>query len=227
MFNEHVGIDGAIDLCVAPSKNTFEFDNVIVGKIPRNVQFVQKAKLPVMFTPSLVMQTAGAKLNLYSRFGIVLPVNTTITWDRIFTSLPGYGAITVDDETWEIKNKLSLGMSAAIGVQKKLNDRMKIGGEVSILAMSITTKQATLKQLTSNGQKYNVSSLPDSTTVINFSNKFKGASDDFYNQPAYTQPFSNVTLSVSVTYSLGGGSHKGQGGEDRNYNEKNFIKKHR
>ena len=227
MFSEHVGIDAALDFGISPTKNVFDFNNIVVNSVPSNVEFVQKASLPVMFSPSLVLQTAVKSVELFSRLGIVMPVNSKITLDRIFTSLPGYGAITVDDETWEIRNKFSMGMTAAMGVQKKMNNRMKLGAEVSFLSMSIITKQAKMTQYTSNGQKYNISSQPDSLTNIIFSNNFTSTSNNFYHQPAYTQPFGNIAFNIRLVYSLGeGNSRRKSYYREQKDDGKNFIKKH-
>ena len=224
MLSEHIGIDAAFNIGILPQKNTFEIDNIIVGTIPRNVQLVQQASLPVMFTPSIVMQTAGKKINIYSRVGVVLPVNTTIVWDRIFTTLPGYGAITTDDETWEIKNKFSVGMAAAIGAKKRLNSRLKVSAEISFVSLSIMTKQAKLTKFTSNGRQY---SIPDSNSVINFSTSFKSVSNDFYNQTSYSQPFSNMAINIGLTCSLGSSRRKSMPEEENHYQGKNFIKGHK
>ncbi len=144
MFSDHVGVQLDGDAGLSMKKYTFAIDNVQVSGVASNVEIETRAKGPFIVIPSLVLQTGGDKLNLYTRVGPALPLSTKITQDQVLSNLPGTGAVEVDDFTFNIKNSFSLGLSAAAGIQYKLSDKMSLWGEISMLSMSVISKKQTL-----------------------------------------------------------------------------------
>ena len=217
MINENVGVELAAQMTLAPKKYTSGIDTIYVGNVPSSVSFTQQSKGLLLFIPSLVMQTSGDNLKLYSRVGLVIPARTKIVQDQIFTNLPGTGALTTDDVTYNIKNSFSLGFAAAIGVKYKLSEKTQLWAEVSFLSLNVLTKQGTLVAFSEDGQSYAPSStgLP---TTINYS-KTASVDSSQVSQAAYAIPFSSIGLHVGVSYSLG--SHS-RSRNDMNKKRKKF-----
>ena len=208
MFSDHVGVQLDAGIGLSAKKYTYTDNDVTVGGVLSDASIVQQAKTPVIMMPSLVIQSGG-KINLYSRLGLAIPLNTKITQDQIISNAPGTGATEVDDFTFKIKNYFSLGFSAAAGVQYKLKDNMSIWGEVSILSLSAYIKEADLTTVTSNGQGVSLSQVTGNQT-IKYS-KTASVDSTYATQPSYSQPFSNVGIHVGVTFNLGGGSSHSHG----------------
>ena len=201
MFSDHVGVQLDGDAGLSTKKYTFSIDNVSVGGVPSNVDIVQRAKGPFVVIPSLVLQTGGEKINLYTRVGVALPLSTKIVQDQILTNLPGNGAVEVDDFTLNIKNSFSLGFSAAAGVQYKLSEKLSLWGEISMLSMSVYIKEADLTAVTANGQSVALSQVSGAQVVKYSKNAIVDSNGA--QQPTYSQPFSNVGIQVGIKFTLG------------------------
>lgn len=217
MFSDHVGIQLDAIIGLSPQKFTFTDNNVNLNGVQSTIVTEQSARSLALLTPSLVLHTGTQKpLDLYARLGLVLPLNTQVTQDISITNLPGAGMIVTDDFNWNIKNSFSLGFAAAAGVNYRINDRMSVFGEISMLSMSAFAKEQKLNAITENGQS--VSTTAFSPQTIQFS-KSAVRDSNFTSQPTYAQPFSNVAFSVGVHYNLSSGHSKvsshGTGEADR------------
>lgn len=207
MINDHLGIQVDANLGVSNRKYTLSVSNVTLGGgVPGSVQYVQQANSPVVVLPAIVVQSGGEQVNAYSRFGVALPLRTEITVDEIQTNDPNTGALTVDDFTFKTTNKFSLGFAGAIGVQYKLNNRVSIWGEMSMLSMSVYIKKSQLTSVTENGYNVPLSAVVGNQTV-NYS-KNPPADSTGANLPTYSQPFSNVAFNFGISIRLGS-SHRG------------------
>jgi hypothetical protein len=114
LFTGHIGVQLDANIGIASHKYSFTESNVNIGSgILGNVSYVQKAKTPVILSPSVVLQTGGSVWNIYSRFGLALPLSTRISQDEIVSNAAGTGALTINDFNFQIKNSFSLGFTAA------------------------------------------------------------------------------------------------------------------
>jgi hypothetical protein len=156
-----------------------------------------------------------AQANLYTRFGIVLPLSTKVTQDQVFANLPGTGAVQIEDYTWEIKSKFSLGFSAAAGIKYAINNRTKVWGEIGFLSFAAITKESNLTEVSVNGQGGYLPQVPVAQQKVTYSNSFTTTSNDYYHQPAYSQPFSNFSISVGLSFDL----HKSETSRQRGRND--------
>jgi Outer membrane protein beta-barrel domain len=210
LLNEHVGIQLDANVGLSNKKYTLNVSHVNLGSgVPGSVSIVQQAHTPIMLMPCLVVQSGGEKWNIYSRFGVALPLNTEITTDEIQTNDPNTGALTVDDFTSKMKSSFSLGFTAAAGVQYKFNDRVSMFGELSLLSLSVYTKQSKLTAVTENGQNVPLSYV-SGNQVVNYSRNVTVDSTGA-NQAAYSQPFSNVGFNVGITIKVGSKHHSDAG----------------
>ncbi len=200
MFSDHIGIQLDANIGLSPKKYTFTIYNVIVQGVLSNVDVVEQAKTPLIVMPSLVLQTGGDPLNLYTRIGVALPLSSNITMDQIESNVPGTGATSVYDFSFQIKNSFSVGLAAAAGVKYKINDKISIWGELSMLSMSLYIKEADLQGFSYNGQSQSLSYVT-SPHVTNYS-KTAVVDSNGAQQPTYSQPFSNFGMNVGVTFNL-------------------------
>jgi len=205
LFSDHVGVQLDAGVGIASKKYTFNDNNVNINGVASDVSVVQQAQSPLILIPSIVLQTGGAPWNIYSRFGLALPLSTKMTQDQIISNAPGTGAVEVDDYTFDIKNSFALGFAAAAGVQYKLNDKVSLWGEVSLLSLSVNIKQSDLTGVTANGQSVSLSQVSGPQTVT----YSKNASVDSTGtkEPTYSQPFSNIAINLGVSFKLGRNSH--------------------
>ena len=201
MFSEHVGVELNGNIGIKPKKYTYSIDSIMIGGVESKVSVVQQAKSPFVLMPALVLQTGGDKLNLYTRFGLALPLSNGIKEDQVITNLPGAGAVETDDFTFNIKNSFSLGFAAAAGVRYKLSDKLSLWGEVSLLSMSVYVKEADLTNVTANGQYIPLSQV-SGPQKIKYSRNATVDSNQTV-QPAYSQPFSNIGFNVGLSFTLG------------------------
>lgn len=204
MFSEYVGIQMDVVIGLSSTKYTFNDDNVNLGTtaspVAGTISTVQYAKTPVLFIPALVLQTGGDKVNLYSHFGIALPLNTKVNQEQNISNSAGTGAIETDDFVWQIKSSFSLGFAATAGVKYYISERVSIWGEFSLLSMSLKTKEQDLQSLTQDGQSVSLASYPYPTT-IKFS-KTATVDTNLTSFPTYAQPFSNIGIKVGVNINL-------------------------
>lgn len=204
MFNPNIGIDVAFNFMPGARKYTFNDYNVSVQGVATDVTITQQASTPVLLTPSLVFKTSGSKTKLYTRTGIVLPLATRIEQHQVFANRPGTGARQVDDYVWEIKNKFSLGFSGAIGAEMQLRRRAKLFAEISFTSLAVFAKEANLVDLAIDGQGGYLRLVPDQYRKVTYSNSYTAAPTDYYHQPTYSQPFSNCSVNIGLSFPFGG-----------------------
>lgn len=204
LINRHIGVQLDFNIGVSPKKYSFTATNVNVGGYAGNITFQAQAKSSVLAIPSIVLQNGGDLWNLYSRLGVVLPINTKLIIDQVQVNAPGTGATTVDDFTFEMTNSFSLGMAAAVGLQYRVNERLCIWGEVSMISLSVYAKQQKLTAVSENGISYPLTAV-SGNQVINYSKNITADSTGA-NQPTYSQPFSNVGINFGIRVSLFGNS---------------------
>ena len=211
-FNDHIGVQLDAGVGISNKKYTLNINNVSLGGVQSDVSIIQQAKNPVIVMPSLILQSGGDKVNIYSRIGIALPLNSKITLDEVVSNAPNTGTLTVDDFTFQIKNSFSVGFTGAAGVQYKISDKISIWGELSLLSLSLYIKEADLRTVTENGQNVPLSYV-SGPHVVQYSKNIVIDSTGA-NQPTYSQPFSNIGINVGINLTLSRYSRHRMGGEN-------------
>ncbi len=198
MHTRHIGVEIDANLGLLQQKYSYTISNIEINGVPSSATITQQARLPVIISPSLVLQTDGSKYNIYTRFGLALPLKTNVEQHVIQRNDPGTGATTVNDFTFTLKNNFSVGFTGAAGVQYRMNKYMSIWGEVSMLSLSPYIKKADLTAVTSNGVSYNPSMVSGQTHIT----YTKSGTTDSTGvvQPAYAQPFSNFSFNVGFAF---------------------------
>jgi hypothetical protein len=200
MFSENAGMQLDASVGLLTTKYTFSIDNITINSIPSKVSVVQQSFKPIIFTPSLVLQTGGKKIDLYTRVGVALPLNTRIVQDIIVTNAPGTGATTERDFTMQLKSSFSLGFAAAAGIHYKLNRVMSIWGEFSFLSLSVYIKESELIGFSENGQQYSLSAISGPQTITY--SKTAAVDTNETTLPTYSQPFSNVGFNLGISFTF-------------------------
>jgi len=204
MGGANIGVQLDAGFGLATKKYTFNNNNIVVssGPVYGNESIVQQAKGPFIVTPSFVIQSGGDPWNFYGRLGIALPLDTKINQDQIISTLPGQGAVVIQDVTFQIKNSFSLGYTAAVGVQYKVNDRLKIFGECSILSMSQYIKESDFKNISVSVGGVGYTTTYQGPTVTKYSKNATYDTVNYAQLPSYSQPFSNVAFAFGVSFRL-------------------------
>lgn len=202
MRTQHVGVEIAANLGLWQQKYTYTISNIQINGVPSSATITEQARLPIIISPSLVLQTDGSKYNIYTRFGVALPLKTNVEQHVIQRNDPGTGATTVNDFTFTLKNNFAVGFTGAAGVQYRMNKYMSVWGEMSMLSLSPYIKNADLTAVTSNGVSYNPSMVSGQTHIT----YTKSGTTDSTGavQPAYAQPFSNFSFNIGVAFRFPG-----------------------
>jgi hypothetical protein len=206
MLNRNVGIQVEAQVGIAPTTYKLDAYSIPVqygnGTIITSDQHIShQADMPVNLMPSLLLQMPGDPWTIYTRAGLVLPLSSDITQEKTTVNSAGTGATTVHAETWKLSSSFGVGLTAALGVQYAINEKVSVWGEVSGISMSLYIKQKDLTRFEENGTSYNLSQI-SGTKNYTYS---KNATVDTVNgsvQPAYSLPFSNVSFNVGVRYSI-------------------------
>lgn len=203
MFTSHIGLDLAFTGALSTNEYRYSVTGENLSGVPSDVVFVSKAQNPLILTPSVVLQTGSCPFNVYSRMGLVVPLKTTVVQDQIISNQPGSGAQTVYDYTFELHNGFSLGVSGALGASYRTNNGLSIWLETSLVSLPVYTKEAEIVDVTVNGISYLQPFLQGNPGKINYSRNFTAEKGDFFNQPSYSLPFSNIGVNLGVSFALG------------------------
>lgn len=210
MVNKHIGIELAGCIGISTKKVKTEISEADSGKnntVALNV--TQQAKLPLMVTPSIVLQTGG-KVNIYSRAGIVLPIISRIvqegayTHDRFNPATSAY--VRVNNTTWteEYKMRLQPGFSGAIGAKYAISKNIQVWGELGIVSMSLYYKTSELtgyEYLDIDDGRISLSNIPPARRITQY--EFKGTTT--FNNTTYPTDqvsFSNCNITAGISIDL-------------------------
>jgi hypothetical protein len=201
MFTKNLGVELNANLGLMPKKYTTKLSGTFNSPQFENTEIRQHAKMPVILSPSLVLQTGGDKMNIYMRGGFALPIASKIMVEEQYVYNDGSGTQTEKFDS-EITSGLSIGFSGAAGLKYKLSKHLSIWGECSLLSLSMYVKKQELKVAEINGMDMLFLIDPEDQ-VINFKSEY--STDDPSNsnvRATYSIPFSNVGINAGVTFSL-------------------------
>jgi hypothetical protein len=203
MANKHIGAELHANVGIAPKQYSYRDNYILVGGVPSYLEVAHFAQLPVFLSPSLVLQSSEGKVSAYSRMGPTLPINTSLTREITLENHPGTGLKTVRVETWDIRTKFSVGISAAVGVQYKLNSQVSLWGEVSMLSGAKYVSEENMERFVYNGVDIDISTLPSNFILKRVYGKNITIDTPVYSiRPTYSIPFSNVSVAAGIKYNL-------------------------
>jgi len=185
MFGPHIGLELAAQFNIAPTKYTFNGQNLpLAGGGVVDVTVVSQAKFPIFLIPAVVFQSqVSNSLEGYGRLGLVLPLNTKVNTDVSSDGQQGYTSVQ--------SAKFNLGFSGALGLKYALRSGLRLWAEFNVMSLSVYTKKE-------------VATYPSGiTTTQTFS--LKGSNpNSSANGPQATSsvPFSNAGVLVGISMSL-------------------------
>lgn len=210
MITKHVGVELAAGVGFSTQKIKTSVSQSDSGRNNMvSLNATQQAKLPVMITPSIVLQTGG-KINIYSRGGIVLPLVSRIVQegsfehDRMNPSSNSYVRMSTVNWTEEYKMRLTPGFSGALGVKYSISPNIQLWGELGILSMSLYYKSSELtgyEEQDVNRGRTSLGEIPPSRRISQY--EFKGTTTFNSNTyPTEEVSFSNFNINVGINIDL-------------------------
>jgi len=202
MFNDNIGLQCDLSYGVLSTHYTNQSVDTLHHGIRSNVSHEQYAKAPIMFTPSLLIQTKVQKANVYIRAGAALPLTAKIIDNETINYYPpGNNGVLLVQASREIKTNFGLGFSGAIGCSWPMAENVKFWAELNVLTMSLYAKEADVTSFTADGvnQMFIASPLTLKTTYASASTSVSNGAGD---QPTYSIPFSNMSINIGLSFRL-------------------------
>lgn len=204
MFGKHIGVDVATGLGLAtPQMNSTLYIEQPDLKVRMDV--AQQANLPVMISPTIVIQSGGEKINAYARGGITLPVKTAIFQELTYVSEQYNPAdndyvITRVNITEEFRMRFNPGVTGSIGASMKTAKQVTFWAELYLLSMNLFYKKSVISSFDVNGQSVlNQLSQTEKETRYEFKSNNSGNTNI---TPTFQAPFSNIGLHAGVRIAL-------------------------
>lgn len=195
MFSKHVGFEVGLIKRISSPTYTFNAIGWSLGSSGTgNSKITTVAKSSLFLIPALLMETGTDPVNLYSRIGIVMPLNTKLKTEEA-DSYDSLGIVT--DYTTEVTSYFSLGYTAAIGFSYKIDNRFSIWAELSQFSLTVYAQNEELKSYTQNGQNIPLSQFYN--TTVHFSSSNNGYSND---KATHAIPFSNTGINIGLKMNL-------------------------
>jgi len=199
MFSKNIGVAVDINIGVTSPKYVLQTtnDKSVNGNDVSDNTYTRYAKLPVLLTPSFVLQSGGDKLNVYARAGVVLPLSTQI----ISEEHDNYQNVAGNEEQLNktVKTQFNLGFSGAMGVSYRTSENFSLWVEGNLVALSVYPKEADITVHTIDGAA--TTALPLPSSKITYISSGKPNSDN--NNVSFSIPFSSVGFILGGSYNLG------------------------
>ncbi len=195
MFNKNVGVELSADMCVAARKYNYSGTTYFVDSasgIIGNRSVDQKSGMLTILSPSLVMQTAGDKWNLYTRLGFALPLNTDID----ISVENAFNTGEIDIYTEKLKSKFTIGYNATAGVSYKVSGNMKVWAEMSLLSLALDADELDYVGLTVNQQNYLPQFAQNHPTVYLYKSSGTYPADN----RTFAIPYSNMAFNMGLSW---------------------------
>lgn len=196
MFGKHAGVEIDVNMSITKPSYTWKAYNVVTVAGPVNSSNTFHAKAFSFVVPAIVLQTDTKTLNVYTRVGLVLPINTRITREREVDYQSSSDKINYVTEG---KSKFSVGYSMALGLSCKISKGTTLWFEFSELSLTTYIDYDELKSYNQNGVNVPLSSF--STTKIPYA--LSGSASSSSNPNATDAvPFNNVGINAGLKFDL-------------------------
>ena len=197
MLDNHIGIELAGQFNIAPVKYTNDAHNYLLSGYPANSSTTTYAKSPIMIIPALVLQTGDEGLNVYTRAGLVLPLNTKMERNvQVEYLTGGPNGIRSKEYTTELSSKFGVGYTGALGISYK-TDKVRLWAEVNVMSLSTTIKKEQVKSFSQDGYSIPLQYITPGT--INYT---QSGSYDPHTDLAYSVPFSYIGAMVGLSFKI-------------------------
>jgi len=156
----------------------------------------------VYINPSFII-TPGPKLP-YGRFGVILCAPKIKEENSSYYDLDG---TTTSSSKGELTNNLSVGFQGALGMKWMLGDKIDLFTEVSVISMTVYSKEYTLTESTYNGTD-NLANMQTYYKKTVYKKELSANSSQATdpNKPRQAlredHAFSSISLQIGITYLL-------------------------
>jgi opacity protein-like surface antigen len=198
MFNNNIGIDLAVGVGIAMKKNVYEETSPATIN-NYSATRTSYAKMPILVMPSLVFSTGTNMVEGYARIGLALPVAGKLIIEDEMTS-----AGATANSVIEIKNKISLGATGAVGIKYHVSDMIGLWIEANGLSMNLSAKSGEYTEYSIMGVNV-LSQMDIANREIEFSNEYTTNNPNQptttpYQSGPLTAPFSNIGVGLGVSF---------------------------
>jgi hypothetical protein len=196
MLNKNIGLELAADLGIANKKYTYSGRNVSVDSATGDIEnqnVTYKAHFQFIVNPSIVMQTSGDAWKVYTRFGLAIPLISSVDIDEQHIYLSGSTVSRLYDFTESLTTRFSMGFTGAAGISHGISENMRLWCEVSALSMTLYANAVHLTGATYNGANV-INNI--SPTTYSFASS-GGASSQYM---TFAMAYSNVAVNIGITY---------------------------
>jgi len=197
MFDKHVGIELAGQFNISAGRYTYNANGHLSGGYAANSSYTDNAKLPVMIIPGLVLQTGEEGFNLYTRLGIVLPVNTKIE-EEVRTDYIAGGPNGINNKEYALEesSKFTVGYTGALGLSYKTG-KIKIWAELNAMSLSVELKEQKVTAFANDGHPVPLQYVTPGTIEYMQSGTYgKNA------EPTYSVPFSYIGGMAGIGFKI-------------------------
>lgn len=202
LVSKHIGVELDANIGLAPRKYKMRYEeNDGVQLTQASVS--QQANMPVLLSPALVLQTGGDRLSLYSRTGLVIPIQSTYTLESTSTTESILAVQNVESTIYkeEFKTRFGVGFSAAVGVKYKVAELFSVFTELNITSLTLYARESEVKEYIVNGVNY-TSSIPDEYRTTKYEFKASGTNNTANTYSTFAVPYGNFGFTAGVLMSL-------------------------
>lgn len=197
MFDHHVGVELAGQFNIEPVKYTYDAKNYLLSGYPANSSTTTYAKSPIMIIPSFLLQTGDDGFNVYTRLGLVLPINTKLERHvRVDYLAGGPNGSRNKEYTNELSSKFGMGYTGALGVSYKA-DKVKVWAEVNVMSLSTTVTKEQVKSFSQDSNPIPLQYITPGTV-----NYVQSGSYGAHTGYAYTVPFGYIGGMVGISFKI-------------------------
>lgn len=203
LVTEHIGVELAANIGLATRKYKLAYeDNDGTQYTTANV--TQQAKTPVLIVPALVLQTGGHKhFFLYSRTGIVVPIQTTYELESISTTESLLSVQSIESTVYkeQFRTRFGVGFSAAVGVKYQLADLFSVFTELNVTSLTLYARESEVTEYVVNGVDY-TSAIPSEYKTTQYEFKTSAANNTNSTYSTFAIPYGNFGVTAGVLMSL-------------------------
>lgn len=188
-FSKNVGVELGANLGVAPKK----FKGTYSDPAQSGTSALY-AKMPAYVMPSVILQTGGERLNIYSRLGLAVNVSGKVVSEY---------EVGNNEIIQEAHFKTGVGFQGALGVTIPAGKKMSIFAEATGIAMNQYLKKSEYTKYVSGGVNQ-LAIMTTSDKVYEYDNSVTETTTPDPDQPTksvtMSLPFSNIGVSAGVVF---------------------------
>lgn len=202
LMSKHIGVELDANIGIAPRKYKMTYeenDGIQISK----ASVSQQANMPILLSPALVLQTGTEKVVLYSRTGLVIPIQSTYTLESTSTTESVLAVQNIESTLYkeEFRTRFGVGFSAAIGVRYKIAELFSIFSEINVTSLTLYARESEVTDYVVNGVNY-TSSIPDEYRTTKYEFKTSATNNTANTYSTFAVPYGNFGFTAGVLMSL-------------------------